>query len=118
MQFQFSTVFLFFVSYMIMLVAASPIPISAPSSSRGFVMARLPEPVDSPLAPLDNEARALDFIGTTPLAPLDAEARAKPEPASSAGPPSDVEFRTLEPESLDETAPQVRERGCGRWACL
>ncbi|KAJ4483526.1 hypothetical protein J3R30DRAFT_1794738 [Lentinula aciculospora] len=97
MQFQLTAVFFFFISCTAMLVAASPIPIPAPSSADGLAV-RLPEPVDSPLAPMDAEARALKFIGDSPLAPLDAEAREIPEP-------------TVE-------APQAEERGCGRWACL
>ncbi|KAJ3986642.1 hypothetical protein F5890DRAFT_1552125 [Lentinula detonsa] len=88
MQFQLSAVFFF--SHIIMLVAASPIPIAS------SVVARLPEPVDSPLAPMDVEARALEFIADSPLAPLDAEARGLSESTANVDPPLDVEFRTLE----------------------
>ncbi|KAJ3797174.1 hypothetical protein GGU11DRAFT_94589 [Lentinula aff. detonsa] len=111
MQFQLSAVFFF--SHIIMLAAASPIPIAS------SVVARLPEPVDSPLAPMDVEARALEFIADSPLAPLDAEARGLSESTANVDPPLDAEFRTLEPDSIDAaTTPQPQERGCGRWACL
>jgi len=89
-----------------MLVSAAPIP------ADGLVVARIPEPVDSPLASVDVKVPVLKFRDT-PIAPLDNEARAEI---------SVVENRTPEPEHQPSPAtvetPEVNERGCGRWACF
>jgi len=101
MQFQVSAIYLFVIAFMTMFVSASPIP--------SLVVARLPEPVDSPLAPIDVEARMPKYIGDSPFAPLDAEARSIPEPRLEAD--DVVEARTPEVEN-----PELRS--CGRWACI
>lgn len=90
---------------MTMFVSASPIPIASPADS--LVVARLPEPVDSPLAPAVVEARTVKFTVDSPLTPLDAEARRAPE--SDDNVPLNVEARTPEQENPEE-------RGC-RFAC-
>lgn len=110
MQFQVSAIYLFVIAFSMcsfydalasntctnvlllpvtMFVSASPIP--------SLVVARLPEPVDSPLAPIDVEARMPKYIGDSPFAPLDAEARSIPEPRLEAD--DVVEARTPEVSS-------------------
>jgi len=107
MQFQISAIYLIFIACMTMFVSASPIPIT--SSAGSDVVARLPELVESPMAPTA-EARMLEVIGDSPLAPLDSEARSLsvPRVESSDGA---AEARTPEQEN-----PEARE--CGRWACI
>jgi len=105
MQFQISAIYLFFIACMTMFVSASPIPISPSADSD--IVARVPELVESSVAPTA-EARTLEL--NSPLAPLDAEARNLSEPRVESN------NGAAEAETSELENPEIRE--CGRWACI